>query len=145
MRGDNITFRTLEIALLRAGLAVGLVVLATGCQRKYWYQEGKTFDECKADHEDCWAELRRRSDLRYPSSYTHQFLENCMRQRGYELVTQKDLPLDVKREDAGRAVGRTLVLCLRCGRDYQRGRHPFHRTAPRQSLRRWRAANPPRS
>jgi hypothetical protein len=99
VRGGNITFRTLACALLRAGLTVALVVLATGCQRKYWYQEGKTFDECKADHEDCWTELRKRSDLRYPSSYTHEFLENCMRQRGYELLTQKDLPLDVKRQE----------------------------------------------
>ena len=77
---------------------MGLVVLAAGCQQKYWYQEGKTFAECKADHEDCWAELLRRSNLRYPSSYTHEFLENCMRQRGYDLVAEKDLPLDVKRE-----------------------------------------------
>ena len=98
VREDRITFRTIEIALLRAGLAMGLVVMAAGCQQKYWYQEGKTFDECKADHEDCWAELRRRWNLRYPSSYTHEFLEDCMRQRGYDLMTQKDLPLDVKRE-----------------------------------------------
>ena len=99
MREGNITFRTFDTALLRAGLAVGLAVLAAGCQQKYWYQEGKTFDECKADHEDCWTELLRRTDLRYASSYKHQFLEDCMRQRGYELVAEKDLPLDVKRED----------------------------------------------
>lgn len=99
VRGGNITFGTLAAALPRAGLTVALVVLATGCQRKYWYQEGKTFDECKADHEDCWAELRKRSNLRYPSSYTHEFLENCMRQRGYELLIQKNLPLDVRREE----------------------------------------------
>jgi len=99
VRKGNSTFRTFEAALLRAGLAMGLVVLAAGCQRQYWYQEGKTFAECKADHEDCQAELLQRTDRRYPSSYKHRFLENCMHERGYELVAEKDLPLDIKRED----------------------------------------------
>ncbi len=99
MREGNITFRTLEATLLRAGLALGLVVLVTGCQRQYWYQEGKTFAECKADHEDCQAELLKRMDRRYPSSYKHRFLEDCMQQRGYELIAEKHLPLDIKRED----------------------------------------------
>jgi len=99
VREGNITFRTLEAILLRAGLALGLVVLAAGCQRQYWYQEGKTFDECKADHEDCQAELLKRTDRRYASSYRHRFLANCMQERGYELIAEKDLPLDVKRED----------------------------------------------
>jgi hypothetical protein len=65
----------------------------------YWYREGKTFDECRADHENCQAELLKRTDRRYASSYKHRFLENCMQERGYELVAEKDLPLDVKRED----------------------------------------------
>ncbi len=99
MREGNIMSRTLEATLVRAGLAVGLAVLAAGCQRQYWYQEGKTFDECKADHEDCQAELLKRTDRRYPSSYKHRFLANCMQERGYELVAGKDLPLDVERED----------------------------------------------
>lgn len=98
-RGGSITFRTFDTALLRAGLAVGLAVLATGCQQQYWYQEGKTFAECKADHEDCWNELLRRTDLRFASSYRRRFLEDCMQQRGYEPVADRDLPLDVKRED----------------------------------------------
>lgn len=99
MRKINIKLRIRDIAVRQAGLAVGLVVLATGCQRMYWYQEGKTFVECKADHEDCQAELLKRTDRRYASSYKHEFLENCMRERGYELVAEKDLPLDVARED----------------------------------------------
>lgn len=99
VRKGNITFRTCAAALLRAGLAVGLVVVAAGCQQKYWYQEGKTYDECRADHEDCWAELLKRTDLRQTSSYRQRFLENCMRQKGYEPVAEKDLPLDLKRVD----------------------------------------------
>ncbi len=84
---------------MRTALRLGLVVLAAGCQRMYWYQEGKTFDECRADHEDCQAELLQRTDRRYASSYKHRFLENCMQERGYELVAEKALPLDVVRED----------------------------------------------
>jgi len=99
VRKINIKLRIRDIAVRQAGLAVGLVVLATGCQRMYWYQEGKTFVECKADHEDCQAELLKRTDRRYASSYKHEFLENCMRERGYELVAEKDLPLDIARED----------------------------------------------
>lgn len=99
MREGNITLRTFDAALLWAGLTVGLVVLAAGCQRQYWYQEGKTFDECEADHEACQAELLKRTDRRYASSYKHRFIENCMQEKGYELIAEKDLPLDVKRED----------------------------------------------
>jgi hypothetical protein len=89
----------MEATLWRAGLALGLVVLASGCQRMYWYQEGKTFAECRADHENCQVELLQRTDRRYASSYKHRFLENCMHERGYEVVAGKDLPLDVVRED----------------------------------------------
>ncbi|MEN6336982.1 MAG: hypothetical protein ABFE01_22220 [Phycisphaerales bacterium] len=70
-----------------------------GCQPAYWYQEGKTFDECKADRADCRAELLRRTDLNYVSSYEERFTADCMRRRGYRLVSSEDLPLDVKREE----------------------------------------------
>ncbi len=99
VRKGNTAFRTFGAALPWAGLAVGLAVVMAGCQRMYWYREDKTFDECKADQEDCQAELLKRTDRRYASSYKHEFLEDCMRQRGYELVTERDLPLDIERED----------------------------------------------
>jgi hypothetical protein len=99
VRKGNITLRTLDTAWWRVGLTVGLLVLAAGCQQKYWYQEGKTFAESKTDYEDCWTELLRRTNLRHTSTYKSRFLENCMRQRGYELVAENDLPLEVKRED----------------------------------------------
>lgn len=91
--------RTCKAALLWASTAVGLAVLAAGCQRMYWYQDGKTFDECRADYEDCQAELLKRTDRRYASSYKHRFIDNCMQERGYEVVAEKDLPLEVARED----------------------------------------------
>ncbi len=97
MREDNIKSRTVGVALVRAGLALGLAVLASGCQQRYWYQEGKTFDECRADYEDCRAELLKRTDLPYASSYPRRFMDNCMQERGYEVVAEKELPLDVAR------------------------------------------------
>ncbi len=99
MQEGNITFRAWEAISWRAGLVLGLAVLASGCQRMYWYQEGKTFDECRADYEDCQAELLQRTDRRYASSYKHRFIDNCMQARGYDVVAEKDLPLDVARED----------------------------------------------
>ncbi len=77
---------------------VGLC-LAVGCQQEYWYQQDRTFDECKADWADCRAELARRTDLHHIGEYERQFLKNCMQQRGYWLVPGDDLPLDVKREE----------------------------------------------
>ncbi len=99
MRGDTITVRTVHTALLRAGLVAALAILTVGCQQQYWYQAGRTFDECKADHEDGWAELLKRTDLRYQHTYKNRFLEDYMQRRGYWLISDEDLPLDVKRED----------------------------------------------
>ena len=79
------------------GLAL---LLVAGCGQKYWYQEGKTFDECKADRTACRAELRKRTDLKRVGEYERRFMEDCMQQRGYRLVSEKELPLTVKREDS---------------------------------------------
>jgi hypothetical protein len=98
VRKGSLTSRTLQATLWWAPWAAGFAVLAAGCHQMYWYQEGKTFAECRADHEDCWAELLKRIDWRYAGSYQYRFMENCMRERGYELIAQKDLPLDIKRE-----------------------------------------------
>ncbi len=78
-------------------LGLGLL-LAAGCGEKYWYQEGKTFDECKADRAACRAELRKRTDRQRFGKYERRFMEDCMQQRGYLLVPEKELPLDVKRQ-----------------------------------------------
>ena len=73
--------------------------LAAGCQPAYWYQEGRTFDETKADHADCRAELARRTDRHHMSDYERRFMEDCLQQRGYRLVRSGDLPLEVRREE----------------------------------------------
>ncbi len=73
--------------------------LVAGCQPTYWYREGRTFEECKADQVDCRAELVKRTDRHHLSDYERRFMEDCMAQRGYRLVAEKDLPLDVRREE----------------------------------------------
>ena len=74
--------------------------LLTGCA-KYYYQESKTFNQCAWDRADCLFELKKRmaSQTESPGSYKYKFLENCMKERGYELVTEDELPLEVKRQD----------------------------------------------
>ena len=69
------------------GLGLSLVA---GCGQKYWYQEGKTFEECKADRAACRAELLKRTDLRHIGDYERQFMEDCMRQKGYRLIPEKE-------------------------------------------------------
>jgi hypothetical protein len=80
-----------------------LICLSAGCG-KYWYQEGKTFEECKRDRQECFNELQKYSNKEAPSfalgrDYVHRFVKECMEQRGYRLVTEDKLPMRVKRQD----------------------------------------------
>ncbi len=80
-------------------LSMVIVSLCTGCAT-YWYQGGKTFDECRQARTECRAELLKRSDLKgLTVDYEVKFMENCMNQRGYRIVTAEDLPLGVRREE----------------------------------------------
>jgi hypothetical protein len=53
---------------------------------------------------DCFNELRQRSDMRGSAEYDFKFMEDCMAQKGYQLVTQDKLPLDVKRLNPDRTL-----------------------------------------
>ena len=53
----------------------------------------------KTDRAACRAELLKRTDRERVGDYERRFMEDCMQQRGYQLVSEKDLPLDVKREE----------------------------------------------
>lgn len=80
-----------------------LICLSAGCG-KYWYQEGKTFEECKRDRQECVNELQKYADsdappLAFGGDYEHKFVKECMEQKGYRLVTEGKLPLRVKRQD----------------------------------------------
>lgn len=83
-----------------ATLIVLLLCLVTGCAT-YWYQEGKTFEECKQDQLECYEEMKRYSsnweDL---GKQEFELMKDCMGQRGYRLVTERKLFVRVKREPA---------------------------------------------
>ena len=85
----------------KLSIAVFLILvfscLTTGCQQ-YYYQEGKTIEECRQDRLDCFNELKKYSDLRTFGDYEFKFMEECMMEKGYSLVKEGDLPLRVKRE-----------------------------------------------
>lgn len=80
-------------------LVLTAVVCFCGGCAKYYYQEGKTFDQCKNDCEDCASELAKRVTNQKPGAYEHTFMEDCMERKGYWSVTEDKLPLTVKRED----------------------------------------------
>lgn len=78
-------------------LLIASCLLMSGCNY-YWYQEGKTFDECDADRKECMGELLKRSDVNYVTDYEVKFMKQCMEDKGYLLVEESKLPLDAKRQ-----------------------------------------------
>jgi len=92
--------------ILTATLLCALACLLCGCG-KYYYQPSKTLTECKQDARDCWSELQKYNDhhadedpARYNIAYDYEgkFLDTCMKEKGYDIVTEPKLPLRVKRE-----------------------------------------------
>ena len=81
-------------------LLLGLICLFAGCA-KYYYQEGKSFNGCERDRADCIDELQKRlyDQAKRSSGYEYKFVEDCMEHKGYRLVTENKLPLNVKRHD----------------------------------------------
>jgi len=81
-------------------LLLGLICLFAGCA-EYYYQDGKSYTECAQDRADCVAELQKRlaDQSQRSGDYEHKFMEDCMQQKGYRLVTENKLPLNVKRQD----------------------------------------------
>lgn len=79
-------------------LMCAFVLSCAGCA-KYWYKEGSSFEECRCAHADCFAELSRRTDFGDPlDDYDIEFLDACMRAKGYRPVFSGDLPMRVKRD-----------------------------------------------
>lgn len=76
-----------------------LFFVPAGCA-KYWYQEGKSFDECKKARAECFEELKKRTDFSSPTvEYEMKYMNECMQEKGYRQVSAKELPLDVRREE----------------------------------------------
>jgi hypothetical protein len=87
-------------------LLLSLICLFAGCA-KYYYQEGKSFAQCERDRLDCFNELKKRANWEMPGAYEYEYMEKCMKQKGYRLVKESELPDDVKRQDpADTVVGR---------------------------------------
>jgi hypothetical protein len=85
-------------------LTVVVLCSLTGCTT-YWYQEGKTFDECGQDRLACYEEMKKYSqDIDELGRYEFKYMEDCMVRRGYRLVTRHRLHVTVKREDPNLAV-----------------------------------------
>ena len=82
-----------------AMLTVIVICSLTGCAT-YWYQEGKSFEKCKQDRLECYEQMRTYSqnpdDL---GRYEFKYMSNCMKRKGYRLVTERELYVTVKRED----------------------------------------------
>ena len=74
------------------------VFVLSGCA-EYWYQEDKSFEDCRSDLRQCYRELKKYADMDIIGSYEMDFMKDCMREKGYELVGEGKLPYNVKRQD----------------------------------------------
>ena len=59
-------------------------IFLTGCTT-YWYQEDKSFNECKQDRDECVTELQKYYDLDHIDNPERDFMENCMIDIMYEI------------------------------------------------------------
>jgi len=76
-----------------------LFLFPGGCA-KYWYQEGKSFEECKQARAECFEELKKRTDFSGSTvEYEIEYMNECMEAKGYREVSAKELPLDARREE----------------------------------------------
>jgi hypothetical protein len=81
-----------------------LLCFLAGCA-KYWYQEGKNFEQCKQDRLQCYEDMKRYSqDPEDLGKYEFKVMGDCMVLKGYRLVTEHKLHVRVKREDPNLAV-----------------------------------------
>ena len=79
-------------------LGILCIIFLGGCSQ-YWYQEGVSYRQCQKDRNDCFRELQKRTDFGNSGGYEFEFMAECMRQKGYRLVTAKELPMGVKRTE----------------------------------------------
>jgi hypothetical protein len=76
-----------------------VLLCCVGCA-KYWYQEGKTFEECKQDRLKCLEDMKKYSqDPEDLGKYELELTKDCMIRKGYRLVTEHKLHVRVKRKD----------------------------------------------
>lgn len=84
-------------------LLLATALLFVGGCAKYWYQEGRTFDQCQKDLATSQAEAIRYSDVGRTNGigrYEGKFVHESMEKKGYQLVGEGKLPVRVKRESS---------------------------------------------
>jgi hypothetical protein len=99
----TVTPGELKMRFVFTALLLAAASLCLGGCAKYWYQEGRTFDQCRKDLAASQAEAVRYSDVartdgigRYESKFIHESMEN----KGYHLVGESKLPVRVRRESS---------------------------------------------
>jgi hypothetical protein len=84
------------------GGALLLSICVLGGCTKYWYQDGKSFKEAKADLAACQVQADQYShdtgSGRGMDAYDGPLVRECMEERGYHRVAEKDLPARAVRE-----------------------------------------------
>ena len=79
-------------------MLVVLMCFCGGCET-YYYQSNLPIEQCKKDRENCVDELKKYSTFQEIGDYELKFMEDCMVQKGYLLVTEDKLPTKVRREE----------------------------------------------
>ena len=79
-------------------LLIACLMGVSGCAQ-YWYQEDVSYRQCLRDREDCFQELQKRTSFTYTGKYEFEYMTQCMQEKGYRLVTENELPMDVRRSE----------------------------------------------
>jgi hypothetical protein len=84
--------------MVRLCIALLSVVICctAGCSTSYWYQEGKTFDECYQDHGACYEQLEILTDQTGFGNREMKIIADCMKSKGYRLKAESHLPYPTK-------------------------------------------------
>jgi len=77
---------------LQVALISILVCCTAGCSTSYWYQEGKTFDQCYEDHRACYEELAALTTQTEFGDRELKIIADCMKSKGYRLKAESHLP-----------------------------------------------------
>lgn len=87
--------------MIRFTSVITLVILtcfSTGCET-YYYRQNVPIEQCKKDRKNCVDELKKYSTFQEIGDYELKFMEDCMKKKGYLLVTEDKLPTKVRREE----------------------------------------------
>ncbi|MHC4153462.1 MAG: hypothetical protein ACYST6_00830 [Planctomycetota bacterium] len=78
-------------------VCIVLFCFSAGCS--YWYQQGQSFSDCDQDLQQCYEELQKYADMSNIGAYEIDFVQDCMKEKGYALHYEHSLPRMAKRRD----------------------------------------------